>query len=196
MSSATPTGVSVGDASFKTKTKEIFFGILIDPEPSFDQHVSSICSKASKKLHTLGRIATFLSFKKRRTLIKAFIDSQFNNYPLILMFPSRIMNNKIDRIHERALRLFDSDQVSSFDELLKKDRSFSIHRRNIQSLATELYKFFHGLSPSIMKNVFHLDTDISYNPRSRSELYILEPISYLVSKIWLLVPNAMKSTKS
>ena len=35
----------------------------------------------------------------------------------------------------------------SFDELLKKDRSFSNHHRNIQNLAIEIYKLFHGLSP-------------------------------------------------
>ena len=52
------------------------------------------------------------------------------------------MNNKINRIHERALRLVYSDHVSSFDEVLKKDRSFSIHRKNIQSLAIEISRSF------------------------------------------------------
>ena len=84
------------------------------------------------------------------------------------MFHSRRMNNKINRIHERALGVY-SDHVSSLDELLKKDRSFSIHHRNIQSLAIQLYKFFHSLFPSIMKNVFHFNTNIPYNLRSRSE---------------------------
>ena len=85
------------------------------------------------------------------------------------MFHSRTMNNKINRTHERVLRLVYSDHFSSFDELLNKDRSFSVHHRNIQSLAIELYNFFHGLSPSIMKNVFHFNTDIPHNLRSRSE---------------------------
>ena len=73
------------------------------------------------------------------------------------------------------------DHVSSFDELLKKDRSFSIHHRNIQCLAIEIYKFFHGLSPSIMKNVFHLNT--------KALKYGTETTSYLA-------PNVIKISKS
>ena len=164
MSYKTLTDVSIGDASIKTSTKETLLGILIDSELSFDQHISSICSKASKKLHALGRIATFMSFNKHRTLMKAFIESQFNYCPLIWMFHSRTINNKINRIHERALRLFYSDDISSFNELLKKDQSFSIHHRNIQSLPIKLYKFFHALSSCIMKNVFHFNTKYAIQP--------------------------------
>ena len=121
MNSKTPTDVSIGNISIKTSTKETLLGIFIDSELSFDQHISSICSKMSKKLHALGRIATLRSFNKRRTLMKAFIESQFNYCPLIWMFHSRTMNNTVNRIHERALRLVYSDHVSPFDELLKKD---------------------------------------------------------------------------
>ena len=65
--------------------------------------------------------------------------------------------------------------------------------------------FFHGLSSSIMQNVFHLNTNIPYNLRSRSELYRrnlkiikcgTETISYLAPKIWSLVPESIKSSKS
>ena len=107
MSSKTRTDVSIGDVSIKTSTKETLLGILIDSELSFDQHISSICSsKASQKLHALGRIATFMSFNKRRTRMKAFIESQFNYCPLISMFHSRTMNNKMNRIHEIKVSLF------------------------------------------------------------------------------------------
>ena len=175
LSSKTPTDASIGDASLKTSSKETLLGILIDGELSFDQHVPFICSKDSKKLHALGRIATFMSFKKRRTLMKPFIESQFNYCPLIWMFRSRIMNKKINRIHERALRLVYYDQVSSFCKLLRRDGSFCIHDSNVWSLAIELYKFFYGISPSIMKNVFHITINIPYNLRSCSELYSRNP---------------------
>ena len=145
-----------------------------------------------------------MSFGRHRPLMKVFIEYQFNYCPLIAMFHSRIMSNKINRIHERGWRLVYSDYVSSFDELLKKDRSFSIHHWNIQSLAIEIYKFCHGLSPSNMKNVLlHLDTSIPYNLSSQSELYRWnsitvkyerETISYLARSS--LVPSVIKVSKS
>ena len=78
LSSKTPTDIFIGDASIKTSAKETLLGILIDSELSFDQLISSICTKACKKLHAFGRIATFMSFNKCRTLMKAFIESEFN----------------------------------------------------------------------------------------------------------------------
>ena len=60
LSSKTPTDVSIGDTSLKTSTKETLLGILIDSELSFDQNVSSIFNKASKKSHALDCIATFV----------------------------------------------------------------------------------------------------------------------------------------
>ena len=62
--------------------------------------------------------------------------------PLIWMFHSRTINNKINRLHERALRLVYSDYNSNFDELLRKNESCSIHDRNVQTLAIKICKFF------------------------------------------------------
>ena len=100
--------------------QEALLGTLIDSELSFDQYISSICSKTSKKLHASVRIASYVSFIKRRTLLKAFIESQFNYCPLIWMFRSRVMNNKINRIYQKALRLFYFDHVPLLTNYLKK----------------------------------------------------------------------------
>ena len=91
---------------------------------------------------------------KKRVLIKAFIESQFGHCPLIWMFHSRGVNNKINHLHERSLRIVYKDNISSFEDLLKKDRSFTIHQRNIQSLAIELFKVKGNLSNNIMYHIF------------------------------------------
>ena len=56
-----------------------------------------------------------------------------------------------------------------------KDNFFSIHERNIQSLAIEIYKFLNGLSPSFLNNVFHKNILNSYNLRNHKEFYSGNP---------------------
>ena len=87
-----------------------------------------------------------MTIEKRCIVMKTFIESQFNYCPLIWMFHSRTINNKINRLHERALRIVYFDFKSSFEGLLIKDNSFPIHERNIQRLAVEISKFLNGLS--------------------------------------------------
>ena len=79
--------------------------------------------------------------QERRTIMKSFVTSQFSYCPLIWMFHSRRLNNKINSIHEGALRITYQDNVSTFQELLNKDNSVSIHHRKLQVLATECLKF-------------------------------------------------------
>ena len=60
------------------------------------------------------------------------------------MLHSRGLNNKINRIHERALRIIYNDKPSSYGELVTKDRSVTIHHRNMIALAIEIYKVIQG----------------------------------------------------
>ena len=108
-------------------------GNTLDNNLKFDKHVSNICSKANRKLSALTRVAKFLPFKKRRILFKAFIESQFKYCPLVWMFHGRQINDKINKLHERALRIVYNDTITSFEELLVKDKTFTIHHPNIQS---------------------------------------------------------------
>ena len=72
--------------------------------------------------------------------MKSFIEVHFGYCPLVWMFHGRVLNRKINHLHERSLRIVYKDSISSFHELLQKDHSFTIHHRKIQSLANELYK--------------------------------------------------------
>ena len=96
--------------------------------------------KASQKLNALPRITPYMNIQKRRTIIKSFVISQFTYFPLIWMFLSRRLNNNIDSIHERALRITYQDNTSTFHKLLNKYKSVSVHHRNLQVLATEMFE--------------------------------------------------------
>ena len=105
-------------------------------------------------------------------------------------------------IHERSLRIIYNDKQSSFTELLNKDNSVSIHIRNIQRLAIEMFRFYNGLSPPLMSNMFKLKAENSYNLRQVSEFsrpmvksvyHGTESISYLGPKIWDILPEKLKN---
>ena len=93
-------------------------------------------------------------------IMKAFIESQFGYCPLVWMFHSRSLNNKINRIHKRLLRITYNDKSSSFQNLLEKDSSVTIHDKNIKILATETYKFLQGLSLPRMNEILWKETTI------------------------------------
>ena len=179
-------------------------GVQIDNQLSFSEHVSNICKKVSKKLHALRRVSHYMSKDKLRIIMKAFIESQFGYCPLVWMFHSRKLNNRINALHEKALRLVYSNSTLSFTELLTLDGSFTIHHRNLQKLATEMFKVKHSLSPTFMKELLPVST-CRYNLRNAPEFVAsnihtvyngTETISFRGPKIWSLVPQGIKNSES
>ena len=139
----------------KKKSEELL-GILIDHKLTFENHLLNIVQKVNQKLQALARISKYIPRKKLRIIMKAFVSSQFAYCPLIWMFHSRQINHKINKLHERALRIVYNDHFLSFEELLSKDKSVTVHQINLQTLATEMYKILNGLSPDIMQDIFEI----------------------------------------
>ena len=115
----------------ESEKEQMLLGITIDSKLTFENHINNICKRASQKLNALARVAPYMNIQKRRIIMKSFVTSQFGYCPLIWMFHSRRLNNKINSIHERALRITYQDHISTFQELLNKDNSISIHHRNL-----------------------------------------------------------------
>ena len=106
------------------------------------------------KLSVLSRLSNLMSFQQGRFLMKLFVEAQFEYCPLVWMFHSREVNRKINHLHERSLCIVYRDYNSSFNDLLKKDKSVSIHDRNFQGLAVELFRVKENLSNAIMSYIF------------------------------------------
>ena len=120
------------------------------------------------------------------------------------MFYSRSTNNHINHLHERALRIVYNDHSSTFEDLLVKDNSVSIHHRNIRLLAIELYKAKNNLSSQLVLDLFQR-REVNYNICSQTDFslrsvntssYGLRSSRYLALEIWNLVPQDIRSAKS
>ena len=143
-----------------------------------------------------------MDIRKKRQILKTFVESHFSYCPLVWMFHSRFLNNRINTIHERAWIVYE-DEISSFEDLLKRDNSYTIHERNIQTLAIEIFKVVTGISPEIMKKVFPLKSSIQYHSKQIFETHNIrsvyngtDTLSFLGPKIWNILPDDMKKITS
>ena len=176
-------------------------GVIFDNELKFEKHINTICQRANRKLNALARLTLYMKLGKRRMLMNAFFVSLFNYCSVIWMCHSRALNNEINRLYERCLRIIYNDETSTFKKLPEKDNSVSIHYRNLQALAIEMYKVANGMSPEIMNEISQLREKPHYNLRYTSELIIppihsvyhgSESVSSLGPKIWELVPPGIR----
>ena len=109
--------------------------------------------------------------------MNTFIESQFGYCPLLWMFCNRSCNNRINHLHEKALRIFYNDSVSSFEDLIQRDQLVRNIHRNIRLLRMELYKTRNNISSHNMNELFE-QRNIIYNLRSQID-FITGPISTL-----------------
>ena len=180
----------IGKFSIENTNSQKLLGNKVDNKVIFDEHVSALCKEASKKLHTLSRVSRYMTFKQRKIVMKAFISSQFGYCPLVWICHSRTQNNRINKIHERALRLVYQDEISTFEDLLEKDKSFTIHERNVQGLGIELYKVAWRLAPEITNFVFPVKPttfvweDIFQTFNVKTTTWGLQSLSHIAPKVW------------
>ena len=193
--------IKAGEFKIWESAQEKLLGIKIDNKLSFNLHVSDICKKANRKLSALARLSKFLPFDKRKLLFNTFVRSQFAYCPLVWMFHDRNINNRINSLHERALRLVYRDVESSFTELLEKDNTFTIHEKNLQTLAIEVYKIKNKIGSYIMQEFVSERITDSRKLRNQSDFIIPrvnsvhngdDSIRHLGPLIWQLIPHEIR----
>ena len=136
--------------------------------------------------------------------MKYFVQSQFNYCPLVWMFHNRTLNHKINKLHERALRIVYNDKNLTFKQLLDKDDSVTTHQRNLQKLAIEMYKVKNYLSPLLIQQLFkekvnHYDLRnkaVWESDNPKTVRYGTETIRNMGPKTWNIVPADIKESNS
>ena len=97
-----------------------------------------------------------------------------------------------------CLRIIYKDQKLSFNELLNKDSSVSIHIRNIERFANEIFELYKGILSLTMEHIFKLKTENTHKLRQvsefsrpivKTEYHGTENILYFEPKIWEIKEN-------
>lgn len=198
------TSLHISNSIIPATNMECLLGVTIYSDLTFSQHLNGVIAKANKKINALSRVSPYMNQIQRKIVFQSFVKSQFTYCPLIWMFCNRSENNRINRLHERALRLVNSDNNSTFEELLVQSRDVTIHHSNIQKLVTEVYKFSNSLGPPILNEIFK-KREMPYNLRSFREIETLYPksvrhgtesLSYKASQIWNDVPYDLKEVST
>ena len=161
--------------------------------------------KGRSKIKCTYQSSTIYEYRKKALNCECFFLSQFNYCPLTWMFHNMSLNHKINRLHERCLRVIYNDSHSSYDELLNLNNFVSVYHWNLQILATEMFRVYTGSATDILNELFPLKPRSNYSLRYLPEFnvrpiktayYGLNSLSYLGPRIWELLSNNLKRLES
>ena len=147
---------NIGETWIWESKNEKLLRLTIDRNLNFDDHVFTLCKEAGSKLSALSRISNYMIFFRKENYFKIICGITVWICPLSWMFHSRNAYSKINDSHERTLRRVHKDNISSYEELPKKDKIFSINHRNIQPLTIERFKLKSNLSNRTMCDIFQI----------------------------------------
>ena len=137
-----------------------------------------------------------MSLAQHRSTIKTFLCSQFGYCPLLWTFQSKKLNNRVNSLRERALRVVYSDYNATFSELLSNDKSVIIYQRNLQLISTEICKTKDELNPNVMEEIFKNRNNTSLKIGNlRTVCYGTKSVTNLGEKSWNLLPIKYKALK-
>ena len=141
------------DTHINNNKEEKILGATTDKKMTFSNHIRELCKKASQKILVLSRISNQPKDSEKK-LFNAVIKSQFNYCLFVWMFCLRTLNNMINKVHERALRVTLGDDLSDSESLLQNNKN-----------TIEMFKIKHELALPIMGSMFERRND-SYNLRN------------------------------
>ena len=116
------------------------------------------------------------------------------------MYHGRKVKSKRSHFHEKILCIAYKNNALLFEELSEFDKSFKIHRRNIESYAIEFFKIKNNLSVTIINDILQpravsfnkLSSQIDCTKANANSKHIgINSRRYMTGKVWDLVPNGI-----
>ena len=195
--------IKVGESEIKENKEVDLLGIIVDNKLNFSKYLNKEIKKANSKLIAIRRYQHLLTFNQKKIALSSFVHCHFAYAPLVWMFSSREINNRINRIHKKALEILYDDSISSFELLLKRNEGFTVHEKNIQLLMVEMFKAKNGIEPQLLQGIF--EKNDYHGPTLRNSKYFKRPnvntvkygersLQNLGTRLWSQIPNFIQET--
>ena len=117
-------------------------GVQIDV--SFTDHISELCTKASKKVGVLVRLRNLIPCDAKLSLYKSSILPHLTYCHLVWLFCNASDRRKLERIQEEALRAVYKTRSASYQELLDRAKLPTLYNRRLQDIATLMFNVKHS----------------------------------------------------
>ena len=130
------------------------FGVYIDDNLNFTEHIGKLCNKASQKVGVLSLLRNLIPCKAKLLLHKSFILPYLTYCHLTRHFCKSSKKRKLKRIQERAVRVIYKSHSDKFEELLQRADILSLYNRRLQDVTVLTYKVKHGLLLDCISYIF------------------------------------------
>ena len=192
----------VSGAEISPSSSVKLLGVEIDDKLSFCNHISNICSKASRQINALARLSRLLDVKTKLLIFNSFIVSNFNYCPLVWHHCSKESAKRMEKIQERGLRFVYNDASSSYADLLIKGRKNALYVERIKKIALFVYKCINQIGPSTSFDLYE-NMNTTYNLRDKNKLvqpkvntttFGLRSLRYSGASLYNQLPNNLKES--
>ena len=182
----------------------VLLGFTIDCKLNFNNHAKMVCNNANRRVSALMRLRNTLSVEQKLVLLNSYVMSQFNYCSSVWMFHGKVANERIKRVHERALRVVYNDFSSNYQLLLSKGNHVTIHQKNLKTLSVKVFKSTHGYSPNFINAMFHVK-HVNYSqriqnlltlPKTSTITYGLHSFTYRACSTWNTIQDVIKNSSS
>ena len=133
-----------------------------------------------------------LDISTRNIIYRSFVQCNFDFCPLVWHFCGKLNNNKLEKIHERALRIVNKDFDSSYEDIIITSKTTTVLISRLRVLLCEVFKSLYKLNPNCINELFEVkelgysfrNCKKVYQPVKRTTTYGLRSFSYTGAKLW------------
>ena len=134
--------------------------VTIDKKLNFHKHIAGLCRKISRQISVFNRFKCLIPLDAKLLLYHSFILSHLSNCSKVWHFCLKSDSDKLEKLHERALRSVFQDKENDYQYLLNRANKTTLYNHRLQNISILIYKALNNIAPSYLRTYLQLVTQI------------------------------------